>query len=232
MNGLTTGGVHTGRESEVRTSIVVVAHNEGRHIGRCLESLSSQEEKPGEIILVAHNCSDETLAVAGQFPAVRVVRLTGHVGTVFAHQRGTRPEIVAVTNPTLFGGNAFIWLTTRLYFYLGYGLFYPLLQPFIPQLQFWSTSFACRKADFEAVGGYAPLIAHGPQLRLSEWAEDYYLSSRLRTRGTIALTLKTVVHSASKQRSSFDSLRRFMRQREELAGLDAFLSRLNAGKSR
>lgn len=70
-------------------SVVVVAHNEERHIARCLGSILAQQLQPAEVVVVAHNCTDQTHAIVReQFPTVRLVPFAGERGTVFAHQKG------------------------------------------------------------------------------------------------------------------------------------------------
>lgn len=233
----------------IETTVVVIAHNEERHIARCLQSLMRQDEPPDEIVLVAHNCNDATERIAAGFPGVRIVRLDGQPGIVFARKRGfaeargvyvasldadscvdrlwlravlaplrNDPAVSAVGNPTIFHGNLFHLVGTIAYFYCGEGVVYPLgrfiARPWA-RPWFWSTSFACRKRDFDAVGGYEPLIAQGPRLGLSEWAEDYYLSHRLRGIGRIAFTFATVTHVHSKQTGSVAGIRRCLRQQAD-----------------
>jgi glycosyltransferase involved in cell wall biosynthesis len=59
----------------------------------------------------------------------------------------------------------------------------------------WGANFACRKADYEHVGGLAPLIALRDELGLNYWAEDLYLALRMAHIGGIALAGRAVVKS-------------------------------------
>jgi glycosyltransferase involved in cell wall biosynthesis len=62
-------------ESHAPISIVVPAHNEGKVIGRCLESMTRGAD-PGEleILVVCNGCTDDTARVAARFgPDVRVL---------------------------------------------------------------------------------------------------------------------------------------------------------------
>jgi glycosyltransferase involved in cell wall biosynthesis len=73
----------------VTISVIVVAHNEERHIVRCLRSIYSQDLEPDEVVVVAHNCTDGTeRIVERRFPMARLVRFGGPAGTVYAHQKG------------------------------------------------------------------------------------------------------------------------------------------------
>lgn len=79
-------------------SVIVIAHNEGGNIRACLDSIRQQTLKPDEVILVAHNCTDDTVKIAKEFSEVKIVELSGPAGPVFARARGfekAKGEIVA-----------------------------------------------------------------------------------------------------------------------------------------
>lgn len=57
-------------------SVVIPAHNEEAVIGRCLASLTAGESASSlQIIVVCNGCNDNTAAVAGQFPGVKVIAI-------------------------------------------------------------------------------------------------------------------------------------------------------------
>jgi len=53
-------------------SVVIPSYNEEKNIGRCLESLSNQEEKADEIIVVDNNSTDKTVEIAKKYNAIIV----------------------------------------------------------------------------------------------------------------------------------------------------------------
>ncbi|MFH1187027.1 MAG: glycosyltransferase family A protein [Candidatus Levyibacteriota bacterium] len=57
----------------MKVSVVVLAYNEEKYIGKCLQSLMDQEEKPDEIIVVDNNSKDKTVEICKKFP-VRIIK--------------------------------------------------------------------------------------------------------------------------------------------------------------
>lgn len=53
----------------MKVSVVIPAYNEEKYIGKCLESIISQTEKPSEIIVVDNNCTDKTAEIAKKYGA-------------------------------------------------------------------------------------------------------------------------------------------------------------------
>ena len=57
----------------MNVSVVIPAHNEEKHIGKCLDSLMNQEEKPYEIIVVNNSSTDDTAGVVKKYKGVILV---------------------------------------------------------------------------------------------------------------------------------------------------------------
>jgi cellulose synthase/poly-beta-1,6-N-acetylglucosamine synthase-like glycosyltransferase len=49
-----------------RLIILVPSHNEEINVGRCVESISASAGGPGDILVIAHNCTDRTAENAAQ----------------------------------------------------------------------------------------------------------------------------------------------------------------------
>lgn len=62
----------------VTINVLIPAHNEAERIGATLESLRAQSRGPDRIIVVADNCTDETVAIA-QAAGVEVFETVGNV---------------------------------------------------------------------------------------------------------------------------------------------------------
>ena len=67
-------------------SVVIPCYNEEKYIGKCLESIASQTEKPDEVIVVDNNCVDETVEIAQKFGA-RIVKEEKQ-GMIFSRNAG------------------------------------------------------------------------------------------------------------------------------------------------
>jgi glycosyltransferase involved in cell wall biosynthesis len=51
----------------MKTSILIIAHNEEAHIRECIESIIHQSQKADEVVLIAHNCTDNTVSIAREY---------------------------------------------------------------------------------------------------------------------------------------------------------------------
>lgn len=72
-------------------TVLIIAHNEEKNIGTCLESLKNQSIQPLEYVLIAHNCSDTTVKIAQNsgLPSLRIIEHnTEEVGPVYARIKG------------------------------------------------------------------------------------------------------------------------------------------------
>lgn len=56
----------------MKRTILIIARNEAAHIAECLESVGRQTVVPDEVLLIAHNCTDDTVNIAKNFPNVRI----------------------------------------------------------------------------------------------------------------------------------------------------------------
>jgi glycosyltransferase involved in cell wall biosynthesis len=198
----------------MKTSVLVIAHNEEKNIRQCLASVTAQTVVPDEIVVICHNCTDSTEAIARSFTTMKVISYTGPEGVPFARIKGfdtVSGDIVAcldgdsIASPhwlsnivrpllqkevTIVAG--YVVLTNTLFARLSSFWQFVILKKILRNRQncfAWGSNFACRKEDYERVGGIAPLILLKDQLHLNFWAEDFYLSRALMQRGTIQFAL-------------------------------------------
>lgn len=217
----------------MKTSVIIVAHNEEKDIEKCIRSIFAQTKQSDEIILVAHNCTDNTITIANKFiPNIKIIELNGPAGVPFARMKGfeeAQGDIIVcidgdayahpkwleriikplIENPnvTIVGGRL---IMDRNLFWRISMLFQFFIQRKLRNRglgQFASgANFACRKEDYLRVGGIEPLIGLKDKLSLYFWAEDYYLSQALRTIGKLHIALGAVVYTnMSEEQSSFSA---------------------------
>jgi len=54
----------------METSVLIIAYNEEKYVGKCIESILNQTQKPDEIIVVVHNSTDKTLEIAKKYGCI------------------------------------------------------------------------------------------------------------------------------------------------------------------
>jgi glycosyltransferase involved in cell wall biosynthesis len=80
----------------MNVSIVIPVYNEEDHIAACLQAIAEQSVTPYEVIVVDNNSTDNTVAIALQFPFVRVLH-ENRQGVIHARTTGfnaARGEII------------------------------------------------------------------------------------------------------------------------------------------
>ncbi|MDZ4227761.1 MAG: glycosyltransferase family 2 protein, partial [Candidatus Levybacteria bacterium] len=79
--------------------VVIPAYNEEKYIGKCLQSVLDQKEKPDEIIVVDNNCTDRTIEIARKFGA-RIIKeiKQGMIPARNAGFEAAKYEIIARTD--------------------------------------------------------------------------------------------------------------------------------------
>jgi len=190
-------------------SVIVPAYNAAATLAACVESLLRQIPAPGEVIVVDDASVDETGAIASRL-GVTVIRLERNSGPGVARNAGAaaaRGEVLAFTDADCVAPPR--WLEKILAALEepgvvavtgGYGG--PVRETFLTRLQHLvirerqaalpryiestiTSNFACRKADFAAVGGF-PLYyrrgAPGKPVWGNEDEELGYLLARGRGR--------------------------------------------------
>lgn len=187
-------------------TVIVPAYNAATTLGACLESLQRQTRPPAEVIVVDDASRDDTVAVARQH-GVKVITLAQNAGPGVARNAGAAAatgEILAFTDsdcvPThdwleritgALDGPAIVAATGG---YAG-----PVGDAFLTRLQdevlrvrqgglpaeiesTITSNFACRRAAFEAVGGF-PIYSRRRDPTTPIWGNEDEELGFLLTRG-------------------------------------------------
>ncbi len=219
----------------MKTSVLIIAHNEERNISRCIKSILSQTVTPDEICVVCHNCADRTYHIASSFSGVTAYEYTGPIGVTHARMFGfkqvsgelifcidgdayaeknwifelSRPfrekNVVCVGGVVIYTGVLIPLLNSLRYFYVK-----PIFDKFFPMLPFYpfGPSFAIRKDVYEQIGGLSPFIELRAKLNLIRWPDDAYLGFMCHRIGKVILTKKTIVFARAKEKNSIESIQR------------------------
>ncbi len=215
-------------------SVVVIAHNEGNNISRCIKSLLAQTVQGDEIIVVAHNCTDATIYKAKEFSDPRIIidDYQGPSGIIHARIRGinqaTGDEIFCIDGDAFASRN---WIETldnkisdsqvslagsAVQFFGTF--FWAIASPFNRLFGtigndkagfIWGPSFAFRAEYKNQVIKFlqeSELVAQ--ELKLNRNPDDYWLALNMQTLGKLVYTTKTKVFAQSKQLTSRECLER------------------------
>lgn len=200
----------------MKTSVLIVAHNEENHIKNCIQSVLRQTLTPDEIVIICHNCTDKTIPLARSFTSVKVIDYKGPKGVPYARIKGFEEvtgdivvcldgdgtvnktwlrnlvdplsddkHISLVAGYVILTNGIFARITSFWQFVILRKMFRKKLNCFA-----WGSNFACRKADYEKVGGIKPLIELRDKIGLNFWAEDLYISLTLMQIGKIYFSLR------------------------------------------
>lgn len=204
----------------MKTSVLIIAHNEEAHIERCIASVLDQTQKPDEIVLIAHNCTDQTVSIAQRYP-IEVVEYRGPEGVPYARIKGfeeVQGDIVAcidgdsvadkywlsrltaplVRNPAVTIVAGYVVITNSVFSRLTSFWQFICNRKLLgnkKHLFAWGSNFACRKSDYEKVGGIGPIIKLRETLSLHFWAEDFYISLALMQVGQIYVALRAKTYT-------------------------------------
>jgi len=183
-------------------SVVIPAFNEERFVGKTLFSLSNQDFKDFEVIVVDNNSSDKTAKIAKKFGAILLFEK--RQGVAFARQKGflkAKGKIIATTdadtilpknwlsriseefkkdeNLVAFGGSCESYSGPILVKVAAHYLLYPFLifdKFFSGGWNLMGSNFSVRKKSFLRIGGFKT------DLKLNE---DIEISHRLRKIGKV-----------------------------------------------
>lgn len=221
----------------MKTSVVVIAHNEELTIINCVESLLHQTLVPEEIIVVIHNCSDSTEALLTPFKTNPIIHLdifNGDQGIVSARVRGISQatgDIILCIDGDAYAKKNIVEVVTGIFvkklnvvlvgpFVRIHGnLFWniaSLLNYFIrifdflhPEGWIWGAGFAFRKKHQQLVlSTLLQAQSVARQINSKYTAEDFWLALTMKKIGKLHVTNKTSVDVPTKESSWKDSWKR------------------------
>ncbi len=216
----------------MKTSVLVIAHNEERHIDECIYSLMAQTEKPNEIVLVLHNSTDRTEEIASRY-AITIIPCQGPKGIVYARIEGLKhvsgdmilcldgdsqasPNWIEVMSRTLARNENILvgsWIKFKGTFYGWINNLYNRGRCVAERENvarwIWGPSFAFWGRDKEFVREILEKsVALSEQLELSRNPDDLWLALYMSKRGNLEVTNETHVILNTKERSNRSAIAR------------------------
>jgi glycosyltransferase involved in cell wall biosynthesis len=214
----------------MKTSVIIIAHNEEQHIAKCIESLLAQTEPADEIILVAHNCTDRTEAIAANYP-ITVVPYAGPQGVIHARIKGLEHcsgEYVLSIDGDSYAAKHWIKEMVRLLQqgHILVGSWIRFKGALFARVSNWWNWLFCSVsknperwiwgASIGYRGEHAAMIADfyrwslelSKELHLSRNPDDYWLALLMSRHGSLAVTNRTWVTHYPTEISNADAIKR------------------------
>ncbi len=218
----------------MKTSVVIIAHNEEKNIARCIYSILDQTTQADEIIIVVHNSTDNTLREAQSISDSRIIvdDYKGPALIVAARIRGinqTTGDIILCIDGDAFAENKWIEVMSKeledqqislvgsTIITIG-NFFWRIASPLNKLGGFfssnktgyiWGASTGFRseyKKDVLKFLEGSPVMAK--TLNLTRTPDDYWVALNMQQLGKVAYTTKTKVYAQCKETSSKESLGR------------------------
>lgn len=229
----------------MKKSVIIIANNEERNIDKCIKSILNQTIKPDEIILVAHNCTDETINIASKYP-ITVIKYEGVPGIVNARLKSleySTGDIILCIDGDSYAKNNWVEIMSNLlknnilvgsWVELKGSLLSKIMnvinkyncvsknEQSIPWI--WGSSFAFWKKDKMMIKNILEKsIEISKRLNLSRNPEDYWISSFMNKTGNIEVTNKTNVTQHIKEKGLIEEIIRNIQNIKNGAKIKYFL---------
>jgi len=220
----------------MKISVAIIAHNEEEYVERCIFSVLNQTHKPDEVVLVAHNCTDQTVEIAKKYP-ITTIPYNGLEGITYArihalgHIKGNiiccidgdeyaKNNWVAEMSKLLVKGNVLVgsWIRFRENLF---GRLSNIFNYFLcvdkrkVEQWIWGGSMAFWEKDKQFVKEvFEKSIILQKELSLSRVCDDFWLALFMKQKGSLAVTNKTHTTHYEKCTTFTESIKR---NRENLA---------------
>lgn len=211
--------------------LIIIAHNEEKYIGECIESILNQTQKADEIVLIVHNSTDSTEGIARKYP-IKVISFRGGVGPVYARLEGlkyvngdivlcldgdayAKNNWVEVMSRTLQNGNILVGSHIKMIgsFFIKisniWNKYFREFNGIRNERWIWGASMAFWGKDKENVEKYFnEIINITKKLKLSRIPEDFYLAYMLNKEGNLEVVNTTFVTAYEKEKNIWMSILR------------------------
>jgi len=216
----------------MKITVLIIAHNESKHIGSCIESLLKQTRKPDEIVLINHNSTDSTGDIGRAYP-ITVIDYEGPRGPVYARIKGFEvvqgDYILCIDGDSVAAKNwvevmvelltkdgmvmvgSWIRMTGVLFFLLGSSFWYFVCptKGFKATDYLWGASLGLRASERDAIiKALQESQELTNKLELPLNPDDYWLALFMSMRGNLEVTNKTWVKARAKETNNWQALRR------------------------
>lgn len=222
----------------MKISVLIIAHNEEKYIQECLESVLRQTLSPDEIVLIAHNCTDQTERIAKKYTSIKTISYQGTPGHVYARLRGfesvsgdiiacldgdsvahknwLKELVIPFKNQKVVAAGSYVKLLGSFGAKLSSFRFF-VLAPIRPSFHFyfWGGGFACRRKTYQEIGGLESFLKIKNKLNLNYWADDAYLSLALEQKGIVKNCPESVVFSPTDVKKEKGWIKRANKQNED-----------------
>lgn len=236
----------------MKISILVIAHNEEKYIKSCISSLLNQTKQIDEIILIAHNCTDNTIKIAGQFHQVQTIPHRSTRGTAYARLEGlkyvTGDIILCIDGDSIAKKNWVKEMVSTLQrndnilvgsWVAFSGTFFGTLANILNKFNcktrnkqaihwVWGPSFGFWNKDIETVKEILHRsIELSQKLSLSRNPDDFWLATFMSRKGNIEVINKTYVTQHQKEETSAQAIQRNSENIRNGKIIEAFLKANN-----
>ncbi|MFA6392729.1 MAG: glycosyltransferase family 2 protein [Candidatus Paceibacterota bacterium] len=218
----------------MKTSVVIISHNEEKYIARCILSILNQTQKPDEIILVVHNSTDGTYNIAKVYP-ITMIPFNGEMGPIYARIEGIKnapgdiilcidgdsvaeKNWIEIMTKTLQRNNnilvgSYIKISGTIFDTLSniFNKYFCVSKSTRATRWLWGASFAFWSKDRNFVlDVFEKNINLAKELNLPSGriAEDYWLALFMNKKGNLEITNATYVTAYSKETSIIKSMLR------------------------